>query len=98
LPPDVKEKINRLVRKSVAFAMANPASSYDYVKKHAQEMDEEVRKKHIALYVNNYSVDLGAGGRKAIEIFFEKALQTGIINSIPGNIFLNPVAELSSQV
>ncbi len=97
LPAAAKEKINRLVRKSVEFAMANPASSYDYVKKHAQEMDEEVRKKHIALYVNNYSVDLGTGGRKAIEIFFEKALQVGIINSIPGNIFLNPVTELSSQ-
>src|SRR5258706_4831984 len=89
LPDETKEKINRVVRRSVEFAMANPGSSYDYVKQHAQEMDEEVRKKHIALYVNGHSVDLGTGGRKAIEIFFDKALQFGIIHSIPGNIFLN---------
>ena len=88
LPAETKEKINRIVRRSVEFALANPGSSSDYVKLHAQEMDEEVRKKHIALYVNNYSVDLGAGGRKAIEIFFEKVLQAGIISSIPENIFV----------
>lgn len=98
LPAEIKEKINRVMRKSVEFALANPSSSYDYVKNHAQEMDEEVRRKHIDLYVNNFSLDLGRGGRKAIEIFFERALQAGIINSIPGNIFLNPVAELSSPL
>src|SRR5258706_516472 len=93
LPDETKEKINRVVRRSVEFAMANPGSSYDYVKQHAQEMDEEVRKKHIALYVNGHSVDLGTGGRKAIEIFFDKALQFGIIHSIPGNIFWNTCVE-----
>jgi len=88
LPAETKEKISRVVRRSIEFALANPASSYDYVKMHAQEMDEEVRRKHIALYVNKYSIELGKEGRKAIEIFFEKALQAGAINSIPENIFL----------
>jgi len=88
LPAETKEKINRIVRRSVEFALANPGSSSDYVKLHAQEMDEEVRKKHIALYVSKYSIDLGADGRKAIEIFFEKVLQAGIISSIPENIFV----------
>ena len=89
LPDEMKEKINRVMKRSVEFAFANPDSSFDYVKKHAQEMDEEVRRKHIALYVNSYSVDLGTGGRKAIEIFFEKAVQVGIISVIPENIFVN---------
>jgi 1,4-dihydroxy-6-naphthoate synthase len=88
LPGETKEKINRVMRRSVQFAFANPSSSYDYVKQHAQEMDEEVRKKHIDLYVNKYSVDLGAEGRKAIETFFEKAVQSGIISSLPESIFL----------
>lgn len=96
IPAETKEKINRLVRRSVEFALANPASSFEYVKKHAQEMDEEVRKKHIAFYVNNYSVDLGTAGRKAIETFFEKAVQSGIIKATPRDIFLSRVAEFSS--
>jgi 1,4-dihydroxy-6-naphthoate synthase len=94
----IKEKINRVMRRSVEFALANPASSYDYVKSNAQEMDEEVRRKHITLYVNNYSVNLGTEGRKAIKIFFEKAMQAGIIHSIPGNIFLNSVVELTNTI
>lgn len=95
LPGEIKEKINRVVRRSVEFAFANPDSSFDYVKAHAQEMEEEVRRKHIALYVNDYSVDLGTGGRKAIEIFFEKAMQAGIISAIPENIFVSHNVEVS---
>ena len=66
LPTHVKEQINRLVHDSVRFAIENPAKSSDYVRKNAQEMNEEVMRQHINLYVNNYSVDLGVNGRKAI--------------------------------
>ena len=95
LPPEIQHKINRVLRKSVEFALANPEASIDYVKQHAQEMEESVRQKHIALYVNQYSVELGEKGRKAIEIFFQKALQAGIIGFIPENIFISSIAELS---
>jgi 1,4-dihydroxy-6-naphthoate synthase len=73
LAEEVQQKINRILKKSVEFAFANPESSNEYVKQHAQEMDEEVRKKHIALYVNEFSVDLGKVGREAIETFFRKS-------------------------
>jgi 1,4-dihydroxy-6-naphthoate synthase len=69
---DVLQKINRVLKKSVEYAFANPESGNNYVKQHAQEMNEEVRKKHIALYVNQFSVDLGIKGRAAIETFFQK--------------------------
>jgi len=71
----IKKKINQLLRKSVEFAFANPQSGYEYVKMNAQEMSEEVRKKHIELYVNKYSVDLGEKGKQAISFFLES---TGI--------------------
>ncbi len=70
---DKKKKINSLLRQSVEFAFASPQSAYDYVKYHAQEMSEEVRKKHIELYVNKYSVELGVSGKRAISIFLENA-------------------------
>ena len=96
LPVELQQKINRVMRRSVEFAFANPTSSYDYVKQNAQEMDEEVRKKHIALYVNQYSVDLGEKGRKAIETLFAKAIQAGIATALRKDIFVNPIAELSN--
>ena len=57
---------DRLIRKSLEFALASHPAVPDYVKQHAQEMDEEVRRKHIELYVNRYSVDLGEKGKEAV--------------------------------
>lgn len=82
LQPDVQQKINRVLRKSIEFAFATPQSSYNYVKQHAQEMSEEVRKKHIHLYVNNYSLSLGNEGRKAIKTLFNKAQELNIVPKI----------------
>jgi 1,4-dihydroxy-6-naphthoate synthase len=70
---ELQKKVNRLIRKSVEYAFANPQSSMPYVREHAQEMDEEVMKKHIALYVNDFSVDLDELGEKAVHLMFNKA-------------------------
>ncbi|QEK52492.1 1,4-dihydroxy-6-naphthoate synthase [Pedobacter aquae] len=88
LPDEVKLKVNRLIRKSVEFAFANPKSGLDYIRSHAQEMSEEVMYKHISLYVNQYSVDLGAEGRKAIQQLFQTALEKKIIPNYSKSIFL----------
>jgi 1,4-dihydroxy-6-naphthoate synthase len=88
LPEDVQHKINRVLRKSVEFAFANPKSGIEFIRQHAQEMSEEVMYKHIELYVNKYSVDLGEEGRKAIQLMFDTALEKGIIPAIEKNIFL----------
>lgn len=73
LPLELQEQVNGLIRKSVEYAFAHPESSMPYVRAHAQEMSEEVMKKHIALYVNAFSIDLGAEGKKAIELLFSHA-------------------------
>ena len=52
-------------------------------------MSEEVMQKHIDLYVNNYSVDLGTEGKHAIKTLFDKAQDLGLINKIEENIFLS---------
>jgi 1,4-dihydroxy-6-naphthoate synthase len=88
LPLDVQHKINRVLRKSVEYAFANPKSGLDFIRQHAQEMSEEVMYKHIDLYVNKYSVDLGEEGRKAIKLLFDTALEKGIIPVIKQSIFL----------
>jgi len=64
-------KINELIRRSVDYAFANYPLITDYVKEHSQAMKEDVMRKHIDLYVNNYSLTLGEQGQKAITTLHE---------------------------
>jgi 1,4-dihydroxy-6-naphthoate synthase len=67
LGKDTIKNIENLIKESILYAIKNPDSSLDFIKKLSQEKDEEIIKKHIFLYVNKYSVELGEKGRKAIE-------------------------------
>lgn len=90
LPVGIQQKVNRLVRKSVEFAFANPKSGIDFIRQHAQAMDEAVMYQHIELYVNQYSADLGTEGRKAIDTLFDIATKNGIIPPIKENLYVIP--------
>ena len=65
--PALCDRINSLIRKSVQYAFSNYPFITDYVKQHSQEMEESVMRKHIDLYVNDYSIDLGTEGRAAVD-------------------------------
>ena len=88
LGDDVKQVLNRVMRRSVEYAFAHRAASLPYVRAHAQEMSEEVMYKHIDLYVNEYSVDLGREGRRAIELMFARANAVGLIPGAGSPLFL----------
>ncbi len=76
LDETVVKKTETLIRKSLEFAFQNYPSIPDYVKHHSQEMSEEVMRKHIDLYVNDYSLDLGAEGRKAVQCLLKPGIAT----------------------
>lgn len=86
---ELKQAVNRVVRRSVEHAFANPKDSLPYVRAHAQEMSEEVMYKHIDLYVNRYSVDLGEEGRHAVELLFKRAASVGLIPAPGASLFLS---------
>ncbi|MES1213959.1 MAG: 1,4-dihydroxy-6-naphthoate synthase [Bacteroidota bacterium] len=71
IDPGIATKVNRLIRKSLDYAFSNYPSITEYIKEHSQAMSEDVMRQHIELYVNNYSLDLGADGKKAIEILYK---------------------------
>lgn len=62
----VVAEFEELLRRSIAYAFENPSLSRDYIKSHAQELDDAVIDSHIALFVNDYSLSLGEEGRRAI--------------------------------
>lgn len=88
LDRDVQLKVNRLIRQSVEYAFAHPKSSIDFIREHAQAMEESVMYKHIELYVNKYSINLGEEGRKAVDTLFKLAQERGIIPPIEKNLYL----------
>ncbi len=81
LGEETLDKLNRVMHRSVAFAMDNPGSVMDFVRCNAQEMEDEVMLKHIHLYVNNYTLDLGPVGKNAIARLFELALENNLIHN-----------------
>ncbi len=88
LSADVRQRVNRVMRRSVEYAFANRDASLPFVRAHAQAMSDEVMCKHIDLYVNDYSVDLGADGRRAVEVLFERARVSGVIPDMKEGLFL----------
>jgi 1,4-dihydroxy-6-naphthoate synthase len=88
LPDEVKRAVNRVMRRSVEYAFAHRDASQSYVRAHAQEMSEEVMYQHIDLYVNEYSVDLGSEGRRAVQVLFERAQRAGIVPAAREDLFL----------
>jgi 1,4-dihydroxy-6-naphthoate synthase len=88
LPDEVKHQINTIVRRSVEYAFAHREASLPYVRAHAQEMSEDVMYKHIDLYVNEFSVDLGAEGKRAVDTLFAKADALNLVPSSSEPLFL----------
>jgi len=76
LPADIHAKVDRLIRKSLQHSFAAYPQVSGYVQQHAQAMDENVMRQHIELYVNNYSMDLGPQGKKAVEQLYGVYRQT----------------------
>jgi len=85
---EIAAGVEKVVRQSLEYAFAHPGASREYIRGHAQELDEEVIRAHIDLYVNDFSLDLGEEGKKAIMEFLSRGKAAGFF---PG---LSPGREL----
>lgn len=88
IPEEIALKFNRILRRSIVYARENSLDSFDFVKANAREIESSVIRNHINLFVNDFSLSLGATGRKALMELFRIAGEKGIIPSVPGRIFL----------
>lgn len=80
--------VSRTIRRSIEFALHNPRSSYNYVSENAKETEEEVIRNHIDLYVNEFSIQLGQSGKRALRELFRIGARNGIIKELQPDIFL----------
>lgn len=86
---ELSATIDSIIKESLAYSWNNYPTLSKFVKDNAQEMEENVMRQHIELYVNDYSTDLGEEGRQAIELLFEQSKKAGLIDtkSLPASIF-----------
>ena len=88
VPTQIARRIDRVLARSVAYAMDNPLSSQQFVGKYAQTMDPDVVSKHIGLYVNDFTLELGDKGRRAVHRLLDEGLKCGILPEITETIFI----------
>ncbi len=85
---DVALKVNRILRRSLEYAYKDSFASYDFVVANAKEMNSTVMNKHIKLYVNDFTLQLGQKGRDAVNTLFRYASEKSVVPPLPERIFL----------
>lgn len=77
--PEAVTSIQAAIQSSIRYAQAHPHEALTTMRKYAQEFDDDVLMKHVQLYVNDWTVDLGEVGQSALKKLSEKAKAAGIV-------------------
>ena len=75
LDDGLRAQVEDAIRRSVEHAFAHPLDSLAYVRAHSQEMSDEVCRRHIDLYVNEFTRDLGDDGLAAVAALLSRAAE-----------------------
>ncbi len=74
------------LRASLRHARAQPEAGRDFIRRHAQELDDAVTDAHIRTFVTEFSLNLGPEGERAIRVLAEKACALAGKN-LPNTLF-----------
>lgn len=81
LGQEVLSRVQAVVRRSLEFSLADPDGALKTMAEYAQEFNDEVLMKHVDLYVNEWTIDLGAIGASALGKLNEKAAEVGLVEN-----------------
>ncbi len=82
LAPDVIDRVQAIVHESLQYSLANRESALPTMRQYAQEFSDHVLMQHVELYVNEWTVDLGVVGRRALSKLSQLAQQRGLLGSL----------------
>ena len=68
-------RFDQALRQSIEYAHANQDEALAFCAKYAQEMAIDVMRRHIDLYVNSFTLDIGDEGENAVRFMFEYGLR-----------------------
>lgn len=72
LGAEIAASFDRVLHRSISYAFAHPEASRAYVASYARELSTTIQQKHIDLFVNRFSLDLGEEGRRAVDTLYQR--------------------------
>lgn len=79
IPDDIKRKISKHLRASIAYALDHRKSALDHAMQYARGLDRSKADEFVGMYVNDWTLDYGARGREAIRLFLKRGVESGIV-------------------
>ncbi|MDD5199176.1 MAG: hypothetical protein PHC88_05175 [Terrimicrobiaceae bacterium] len=79
IPREVRKELSDVLHASIAYGLAHRAPAVAHSMKHARGMDAPLADEFIGMYVNDYTLDYGDAGRRAIRGFLAEAHGAGLI-------------------
>lgn len=79
LGPELLQAVDGLLQRSIEAAQQNPDAALPYIRRYAQEMDPDILRKHIATFVNSFSLDIGPTGLRAVDTMEQRARAIGVL-------------------
>jgi 1,4-dihydroxy-6-naphthoate synthase len=79
LGPELISTVSRLLRESIEYGLADRQVAVRHSMKYGRGMEEQLTDKFVGMYVNDYTIDYGERGRKAVQLLLERAHEAGII-------------------
>ena len=78
LHEDTIATVQRVIRDSLQFALADPQAALPTMRRYAQEFDDRVLMQHVELYVNEWTLDLGETGVRSLDELSARAASIGL--------------------
>ncbi|MDQ6717967.1 MAG: ABC transporter substrate-binding protein [Gemmatimonadota bacterium] len=79
IPDDLKRKISKHLRASIAYALDHRKSALDHAMQYARGLDRSKADEFVGMYVNDWTLDYGEKGRAAIRLFLKRGIEAGIV-------------------
>ncbi len=76
---DVVRKISRHLRASIEYGLSHRAGALDHAMKYARGLDRAQADTFVGMYVNDWTLDYGERGRRAITEFLSQGARAGLI-------------------
>lgn len=79
LGPELVHSISGYIRRSISYALQHPDPALDYAMRFARGLPRESAREFVAMYVNARTLDYGADGRRAVQLFLDRGFQAGVL-------------------
>jgi 1,4-dihydroxy-6-naphthoate synthase len=79
MPPDLQKKVSKHLRESIAYGLDHRKSALDHAMRFARGLDRGKADTFVGMYVNDWTLDYGEKGRRAIRLFLDEGVKSGVI-------------------